>query len=132
MNLLALTLVFLFGLYLIGLAVAVWLSPATAAGFLGGFASSAFTHYLELGLRLVAGGAILRYAPQMLFSGFFVLCGWGLVLTTVGLLAVPWRWHHRFAQWTVPYAIRNLRLLAVASFAFGGFILAAVILGGQP
>lgn len=127
-NLLASILVLLTGLYLIGLAVFSLLSPARATRFLGSFASSAFTHYLELVLRLIAGGAILLYAPQMLFSGFFLIFGWVLVVTTVGLFAVPWQWHHRFAQWGVPYATRNLRLVAVASFVLGGFVLASVIL----
>ncbi len=129
-NLLASTLVFLTGLYLISLAVVMVWSPARATLFLSGFASSAFTHYLELVLRLIAGGAILLSASQMLFSGFFVIFGWVLVVTAVGLFAVPWQWHHRFAQRTVPYATRNLRLVAVASFIFGGFILASAILGG--
>lgn len=129
-NLFATILVLLTGLYLIGLAVVLLLSPARASQFLSGFASSAFTHYLELVLRLIVGGAILLYAPQMLFSGFFVIVGWVLLVTTVALLAVPWQWHHRFAQWGVPYATRSSRLVAVASFVFGGFILASVILGG--
>ena len=67
----------------------------------------------------------------MLFPGFFIILGWVLVMTTVGLFAVPWQWHRRFARWGVPYATRHLRLLAVASFAFGGFILASVILGSE-
>jgi len=131
MDLLASTLVVLAGLYLIGLAVAALLSPAQAARFLAGFASSAFTHYLELVLRLMVGAALLQYAPQMLFSGFFVICGWILVVTTLGLFAVPWRWHHRFAQWSVSRATRHLRPIAAASFMFGGVILASVILGGR-
>ena len=64
-SLLASILVLLTGLYLIGLAVALFLSPARAKRFLGGFASSAFTHYLELVLRLIAGGAILLYASEL-------------------------------------------------------------------
>jgi hypothetical protein len=128
-SLLASILVLLTGLYLIGLAVGLFLSPARAARFLAGFASSALTHYLELVLRLTAGGAILLCAPQMLFSDFFVIFGWILVATTVGLFAVPWQWHRRFAQWGVPYATRNLKPVAGASFVFGGFVLASVILG---
>jgi hypothetical protein len=72
-SLLASIMVLLTGLYLIGLALGLFLSPARAARFLGGFASSAFTHYSELVLRLTAGGAILLCAPQMLFSDFFVI-----------------------------------------------------------
>ena len=124
-------LVLLTGLYLVSLAGLLLLSPTRGKYFLGGFAGSAFTHYLEILLRFIAGGAILLYAPQMLFSDFFVILGWILALTTVGLLAVPWRWHQRFAQWAVPYATRRLWLVAVASFVFGGFIIASVILGNR-
>ncbi len=126
-NLLTSILVLITGLYLIGLAVVLLLSPERATRFLGSFASSAFTHYLELVIRLITGGAILLYAPQMRFSGFFVIFGWVLVVTTVGLFAIPWQWHHRFAQGAVPYATRNLRFVAVASLVFGGFVLASVI-----
>jgi len=129
-NLLASILVLLAGFYLIGLAGLLLVSPARGKRFLSGFANSAFTHYFELAIRLIAGVAILLYAPRMLFSGFFVILGWVLVMTTVGLFAVPWQWHRRFAQWGVPYATRHPRLLAVASFVFGGFVLASVILGG--
>ena len=128
-NLLASILVLLAGFYLIGLAGLLLVSPARGKRFLVGFASSAFTHYFELVIRLISGVAILLYAPLMLFSGFFVILGWVLVLTTVGLFAIPWQWHRQFAQWGVPYATRHLRLFAVASFVFGGFILASVILG---
>ena len=128
-NLLAAMLVLLTGLYLISFALVILLAPARAKRFLNGFANSAFTHYLELGLRLIAGMAILLYAPQMLFSDLFVFCGWTILLTTIGLFAVPWRWHQRFAQWGVPYATRNLKLIACASFVFGGFVIGTVIAG---
>ncbi len=128
-NLLASMLVSLTGLYLVSFALVMLLAPDRAKQFLSGFASSVLTHYLELVVRLIAGGAILLYARQMLFSNFFIIFGWILVGTTAGLFAVPWQWHQRFAQWGVPYAIRNLKLVAGASFVFGGFVLASVILG---
>jgi uncharacterized protein YjeT (DUF2065 family) len=129
-NLLASILVVLTGLYLIGLALVLLLSPARATRFLCGFASSAFAHYLELVLRLIAGGAILLSASRMLLPDLFVILGWVLVVTTAGLFAVPWRWHQRFARRAVPYATRNLRLVGAASFALGVFVLASVVLGG--
>ncbi len=128
-NLVALIIVLLAGGYLVSLSLFLLLLPARGERFLRGFASSAFAHYLEVSLRFVVGGAILQYAPYMLLSGFFVILGWILVVTTVGLGAVPWWWHQRFAQWTVPYATRRLWLIAVASFVFGGFVLVSVILG---
>ena len=101
-NSLASILVLLAGFYLISLAGLLLVSPARGKRFLGGFASSAFTHYFELAIRLIVGVAVLLHAPRMLFSGFFVILGWVLVLTTAGLFAVPWQWHRRFAQWGVP------------------------------
>lgn len=128
-SLFASILVLLTGVYLIGLGVGLFLSPPRATRFLGGFASSASTHYLELVLRFIAGVAVLLSAPRMLFSGFFVIFGWVLVVTTIGLFAVPWQWHRRFAQWGVPYATRNVSLVAGASLVFGVFVIGSVILG---
>jgi hypothetical protein len=126
---LASSLVLLTGLYFVGLAMVSLLSPARAAHFLQSMAGSAYAHYLELLLRLVVGSAILVQAPRMLFPGVFVAFGWILVVTTAGLFAIPWQWHHRFAQRSVPYAVRNLKLVAFAAFVFGGFILTAAIRG---
>jgi hypothetical protein len=67
----------------------------------------------------------------MWFSDFFIISGWIMVLTTIGLSIIPWQWHHHFAQWTVPYATRRLWVIAVASFIFGGFVLASVIFGNE-
>jgi hypothetical protein len=121
--------VLLVAMYLIALAaIALW-APALAARFLGGFAGSPGSHYLELALRLIAGAAFLLHAPEMRFATAFTVFGWILIVTTAGLLAVPWRWHRRFAERTVPAATRHLPLIAAASFALGGLILAATLLG---
>ncbi len=123
---LALLAVVLTGLYLICLAVVSLIAPARASQFLMGFADSAFAHYLELLLRLVVGAAFLQYAPEMAFSAAFTGFGWVLILTTLCLFAIPWQWHRRFAQKTVPQAVRNLNLIAVAALAAGSAVLLAV------
>ncbi len=128
-DLLTSIIVWLTGLYLIDFALFMLLSPAQAKHFLGGFASSAFTHYLELVFRLISGVAIVVYAPQMLFSNFFAIFGWILGVTTIVLFAVPWQWHQRFAQCGVAYAVRRLKLVGSASFVLGGFVIAAIIFG---
>ncbi|HLM66696.1 MAG TPA: hypothetical protein VK358_04170, partial [Longimicrobium sp.] len=97
--------------------------------FLGGFASSARTHSLELALRLGAGGAMVVYAPGMRFPDTFAFVGWMLVITTAALAAVPWRWHQRFARWAVPQALPHLKLVGAASILLGSLVLASVILG---
>ncbi len=128
-GILATAAVVLTGLYFVALAAVSLLAPDLAARFLLGFAGSASAHYFELVIRLAVGGAFLVHAPRMLFSDVFVVFGWVLVITTVGLFVVPWRWHHRFAQQSVPYAVRHLRLIAIVSLVLGGFVLAAVIRG---
>jgi len=125
----ALAVVVLTGIYFIALGAAALLMPARASRFLLGFAGSAFTHYAELILRLLVGTALVLHAPRMLFPGAFNLFGWVLLATTAGLLLVPWRWHHRFAQQTVPRATRHITLIGLCSLVLGGLVLAAVIRG---
>lgn len=120
------------GLYLVGLAAVALVAPARATRFLRGFATSALTHYVELALRLIAGGAMVIHAPNMRYPDAFALFGWILIITTAALLAVPWRWHHRFARWAVPQALPHLRLVAAASFLLGGLVLGCMIGGPLP
>jgi hypothetical protein len=119
--------VVLAGLHLVGLAVAAFAAPAAASRFLLGLASSAPVHYAELGVRFIVGGALLRHAPHMAMPGVFTVVGWVLVITTAVLLAVPWRWHRRFAERFVPPVVRHTRLLGVASFVLGSLVLAASV-----
>jgi uncharacterized protein YjeT (DUF2065 family) len=54
-----------------------------------------------------------------------------LLVTTAGLLIVPWRWHHRFAQRVVPLFTRYIALIGLVSLAIGGLILWAVAARGS-
>lgn len=67
-NLLLAIPVLLTGIYLIVLAATSIAAPERAKSFLGGFAVSAFAHFLEMGIRLVVGVSLILYAPQMKFS----------------------------------------------------------------
>lgn len=98
--------------------------------FLRGFASSAATHCLELLVRLVVGLAFLVQAPSAATPASFTTLGWALVATTACLLLVPWRWHRKFAQRTVPQVLRYLSLIAVVSLLMGGIILWSALLAG--
>jgi hypothetical protein len=126
---LPLTIVLLVGLYLVTLAAMALLAPARATRFLMGFAGTARTHYLELALRGIAGGAFVLQAPEMRFGGAFALFGWTLLLTAAGLAVVPWRWHRAFARRAVPHAVRRLGLVAVGSLVLGGLVLSAALRG---
>lgn len=113
-------------MYLIGVAVASFFAPELAARFLGAFASSARAHLAEMALRLLVGWAFVVYSPQMLYSSAFTLFGWVLVITSVLLLLIPWRWHHHSAQMAVRPLTRRVWLFGVLSLPLGGVILFAV------
>ena len=115
-----------FGLYLIGLAVVIASKPLLAERFLKSFASSARAHYTEQASRLIVGAAIIILAPSMWYPDLFEGFGWLIIITTVGLLLVPWQWHHKFAKWAIPLTIRHLRLFALGALALGTLILYGV------
>jgi hypothetical protein len=122
--------VLLAALYLLGLAAISFIAPDKAARFLNGFASSPRAHFSEMLLRLIVGCAFVMNASRMLYSEAFWLFGWLLIVTTVVLLLLPWRWHHRFAQKVVPPITRHVWLFGIVSLPLGGAILFAVLRGG--
>lgn len=128
-SMIPMAIIILSGLYLLWLAALSFAAPARAARFLDGFAGSARAHYLELAIRIVVGASFLMYAPQMQHPHLFRIFGWVLVITTLPLLLVPWRWHQRIAKKAVPYATAHLRLFGLGSGLFGGFVLASVMFG---
>ena len=97
-------------------------APEQLRCFLRGFASSARAHYFEILLRVVAGTAFIIYSPAMTPPDVFRLFGWIIVLTSAGLLLVPWQWHRRFAGLVIPFVVRHLTVYALASLALGAFI----------
>lgn len=123
MDIISGTIVVAFGLGLIGLAVVIAVKRLLAERFLNLFASSARAHYTEQVSRLVVGTAIVIFSPSMWYSYPFQIFGWLIVVTTIGLLLVPWQWHHRLAERVMPLTIRHLKIYGVAAFALGAFIL---------
>lgn len=123
MELLTGIIVLAFGVFLTGLVVLIAIRPQIAERFLRSFASSARAHYMEQVLRLVVGGAIAIYAPSMWYPDLFKPFGWLLIVSSVALLLLPWRWHHEFAKLAIPLIIRHMKLFAVGAFALGIFII---------
>ncbi len=117
----------LLGLFFVALAGAALLRPAVASSFLLGFAATARTHYLELGIRLVAGAALVIAAGSMPFPMPILVFGWVLILTALVLATMPWRWHQSFAKRSVPKALGYLPFIGICSLAAGVAILASAI-----
>ena len=126
MKLLSSVVVVTFGLSLIGLAVTIVARPRLAERSLNSFASSARAHYSEQALRLLVGASIVVFSPEMWQPNLFRLLGWLIVVTSIGLLCIPWQWHQRFAKWVMPPVIRHMKLYALGVFAFGALLLYSV------
>ncbi len=118
--------VVVFGLFLIGCAWLAFAKPLIAKRFLMSFASSARTHYTEQVFRLLIGASIVVLSPTMWQANLFRIAGWMIVVTTVGLLLIPWQWHHRFGQWTIPLVIRHMKLYAIGMIIVGVLLLLGV------
>lgn len=116
-----------FGLYLIGLAVTAFVRPNIVKRFFQFFASSAKAHYIEQFIRLIVGSAIILFSDSMLYGSVFEIFGWVIILTTVALLMMPWKWHRKFGEWTNPFAVRNMKLYTGIAGLFGFFILYCVL-----
>ena len=122
-KLLSVIVVLSFCVFLIGLAGLIVIKPRRAEVFLNSYASSARTHYTEQVARMLVGIAVVVLAPSMWYSELINLFGWILIVTTTGLLLIPWKWHHRYGEWAIPLALRHIRL-----FSFGSFVLGLLIL----
>ena len=127
MKLLSGLVVVTFALFLIGLAATIYARPSLAERFLNAFARSAGAHYVEQAVRLVVGGALVVFSPEMVRPDAFRIFGWVIVVTTVGLLCIPWQWHHRFARWVIPPVIRYVRLYGVGAAVLGALLLYGVL-----
>jgi hypothetical protein len=115
-----------FGLFLIGLAGTIVGAPARAERFLRAFAGSAAAHHAEQGLRLLVGTAIVHVAGAMRYPELFRVFGWVIVITTVGLLLIPWQWHQKFATRVMPPVYQHLVWFALGAAALGAFVLYSV------
>lgn len=101
--------------------VALW-KPTRASRFLLGFADSPAKHYLELVLRSIVGIALLVLAANSPARNVLMVAGWVLLGSTLALALLPWRIHQRFAQVSVPQALRYLPLIGIASIAIAGLL----------
>jgi hypothetical protein len=126
MNVVAETIVVTFSLFLLGLTAVIFTKPAVAERFFMAFASSARAHYTEQAFRLLIGAALIVLSPRMWQSNIFWFVGWAIVLPSLALILIPWRWHHRFGERVLPILIRRMKLYAVGLFAFGVLLLYGV------
>lgn len=116
-------------LFLILLGAAGLGRPEAAKGFFGGFATSVGKHWLEIGIRMLIGWALIVHAPASAAPSVLLILGWVLVITSAILAILPWRWHQDFASKSVASAMRHVTLLSIASIAMGLLLSWAALAG---
>ncbi len=119
--------VFGFAAFLLTLTILLVFVPERATDFFHKFATSAFTHFLEMFLRILVGASLVIYSPRMLFAIVFYVFGWMLIGTSAVLAVLPWRWHNKFANLVLPPILKFPKLLAIQTAAMGSFILYCLI-----
>jgi len=112
-----------FCIFLIGLAIIIVIKPRRAERFLSSYASSARAHYTEQVGRLVVGAALVILAPSMWYANLISIFGWMLVVTTIGLLLIPWQWHHKFGEVVIPLTLKYMKFYALGALLLGIFVL---------
>jgi|SRR5688572_23153478 hypothetical protein len=125
----ALGIVVVAGLYLIALAVVALARPALARRFLLGFAQSAGVHYAEMAARIIVGAALFIASPRMLFSQVFAWFGAALLVSSILLLCLPWTWHRALGERVLPRFVRYLGVVAPICFLLGGMLIASTVVG---
>ena|SRR5690606_33314514 len=116
-----------FGVYLLSLFVITILKRQVAVSYFSSFASSAKAHYVEQALRLLVGTSLVSFSGSMLFSEYFRIFGWIIVVSTIVLIFTPWRWHNKLGERLIPLTIRNINVYAVSASVLGAFILYAAV-----
>jgi hypothetical protein len=123
MTMLAALVLLMSACYLLWLGMLALLRPAQSTAFLQSFAQVAWAHYLELSVRFAIGAACLQLAPQLSAPQIYQLAGWGLLLTTAGLLLMPWRWHQRIALRATANIGRWQPLIGLSSLGLAGVLI---------
>lgn len=69
-------------------------------------------HFIEQGLRLLAGAALIIRSPLAKMPLVLWVFGWMIVVSSIIIMALPVRWHGAFATWwsgaITPWIIRLL------------------------
>ncbi|AOE50344.1 hypothetical protein [Kangiella sediminilitoris] len=103
------------------------IAKTKAIHFLEAFAKTPFYHFLEQTLRLIIGAALVTASPIMLYSDLFGILGWVVIITSLMLIGLPWRWHQKFAQKVIPTVKKYIHVYGVLSFTLGALTLYCLV-----
>ncbi|MGH7028052.1 hypothetical protein [Brevundimonas sp.] len=117
------------GFWLVGLGLFMITAPGRELAALARMGGDNIIHFGEMGLRALAGTALVVAAPLSKFPQIISPVGWFLILSAIIIAALPRRWHAAYSLWwarRIPLAA--VRLIAPLS-ALAGFALIWTMLG---
>lgn len=117
--------VLLFALFLVGLAVLIFIRRAPALTFLSKFASTPRINALEAVMRFLTGIGFMGASPDLRFSSVAFYFGLLLAATAVPMLFLP-KAHARYGKWSMKVLPKILSIYALVALSMGVFILYAL------
>lgn len=113
-------------LFFVGFGSVMLVKPALTERFVTSFAASRRAHFTEMFFRLLFGLSLVPISENMWQPTLFLMLAWAIIISSVVLLILPWRFHQRFGARVIPMLVRHLRLYAVGALAFGVLIIYAL------
>lgn len=124
MQLAALTILCVSGLFLIGVGVLMALDPQRCLHILSLTASSHRVNLTEQGLRMLAGAALIVRSDLSKVPALFEVGGWFIVVSSLFLMIIPLRWHAGYAiWWAARLPLWGVRLVAPLSISAGATLI---------
>ncbi len=111
----------LLGVWLVGLSLFMLVSPHRALGALAAMGGSGLIHFGELGLRTLAGAALVLAASASKAPTLIGVVGWFLIVSALAIMIAPRRWHTGYSAYRARrIPVTAVRLPAPASAIAGG------------
>lgn len=117
----------LFGALIVAISLAMIARPEAWGRAILRFSRWRYMHVFEIVTRLGFGLLLVAFADAAKYPALFRVIGYVLLAVGLGLLFTPPSYHRRFAVWSVEHFGPYFRPAAVASLAFGVFLLYAAL-----
>ena len=128
MILIAKFIVILFGVFLIGVGLLMFLAPKKAREYLKKAGSTNFINYAEITIRMIPAAGLVIYSDFSKYPEIFKLLGWFMIATSIILYFVPRSVHHKYALWCADLLKpKYIKLLSPFSILFGVTIIYLVL-----
>ncbi|HEV7226945.1 hypothetical protein [Brevundimonas sp.] len=116
------------GLWMIGLGVLMAVAPRRALAALAAMGGTARVHFGEMGLRLIAGAALMVVSGASRFPQALWLIGAFLIVSAVVLMLLPRRWHSAYSRWwAARIPVWAVRVVAPTSVLIGAVLIWTVV-----